>query len=63
MLALRRYWAVSQISGLGDTSDDILSLANVAIGKINQTNPGVVLCINSVPTTNLRRSAENGEFS
>ena len=32
----------------GDTSD-IPALANVAIGKINQTNPGVVRGIDSVP--------------
>jgi hypothetical protein len=36
-----------------DLSDDIPALANVAIGKINQTNPGVVRGIDSVPGTNL----------
>jgi hypothetical protein len=34
--------SISQIWHSGDLSDDIPALANVAIGKINQTNPGVV---------------------
>jgi hypothetical protein len=42
--------AISQNRTFGDTSDDILSLANVSIGKINQTNPGVVRGRGSVPT-------------
>jgi len=33
-------------------SDDIPALANVAIGKINQTNPGVVRGIDSVSALN-----------
>ncbi|RPI67978.1 MAG: hypothetical protein EHM38_09045 [Geobacteraceae bacterium] len=34
-------------------SDDIPALAIGAIGKINQTNPGVVRGIDSMPATNL----------
>jgi hypothetical protein len=53
---------ISPISHFGDLSDDgllikhlldIPALANVAIGKINQTNPMVVRGIDSAPETNL----------
>jgi hypothetical protein len=44
---------ITQLSCFGDTSDDILYAANLAIGKINQTNPGVVRGIDSLPATNL----------
>jgi hypothetical protein len=44
---------ISKIRRFGDMSDEIPALANVAIGKINQTNPGVVRGIDSLPATNL----------
>jgi hypothetical protein len=38
---------------------DIPALANVAIGKINQSNPGVVRGIDSVPLSKHRQDAKD----
>jgi hypothetical protein len=58
------WWqAISQIESISDTSDDIPNLANVAIRKINQTNPGVTRGIDSLPVSNLQRGGGNGEFA